>query len=85
MDANKLKVLQEEGYKIQKVCALCTHGGFKKNGDEWGLCAIHVYEHLKHSDETRNLSINKFGTCPEFKLSDRQKAMLGDWTQFIVD
>ena len=63
MDKNKLKKLKEIGYHIKKCCGLCRHSHIKKL---WGTCEKHDYEHLKHTDALRQLSINVYGTCKDF-------------------
>lgn len=80
MDANKRKVLIDIGYKIQPCCGLCKHSVFP-NGN-WGGCNIQTYDHLKHSDSRRQLSIHKFGTCPKFELDEIKKADLGKFDEF---
>lgn len=65
MDANKLKVLREVKYRLQKCCGLCTHGWFPK--DDWGTCEAHTYEHQKHTEGNRRLSIHKYGSCHLFE------------------
>lgn len=82
MDKNKLKVLQEIGYEIKPVCGLCTHGVFVKNGD-FGGCAIKAYDHLKHSAADKPLSINCYGSCPEFKYDDKNDVSLHGFREFL--
>lgn len=82
MDANKLKVLQEIEYKISAVCSLCLHGEFPQN--DFGTCSIHTYEHQKHSDQTRKLSVHKLGSCAMFTENQQAIAKLGSYEQFLV-
>jgi len=63
MDANKLEVLKKEGYKIRPCCGLCKNGHFR-GFDQWGVCKIKFYDHIKHGDR-RELSVNEFGICQD--------------------
>lgn len=71
MDENKLKKLQEIGYQIKNVCAMCQHSEFSNQTTLWGVCLIQNYNHLKHTDSTRQLSICKYGSCGKFKKSEK--------------
>lgn len=85
MDANKLKVLQEVGYRINSHCGICRHADLSKDG--WGYCGVHFYNHLKHSEERSRLSINRMGSCPRFELDEQALAVLGlhQFAQFLKD
>jgi hypothetical protein len=61
VDANKAKKLRELEYVIKGTCATCVHGVFR--GDAWGTCLAWQYDHLKHSEATRQLSIHMSGRC----------------------
>ena len=67
MDENKVKKYEELGYKIAKVCGNCIHSRFTPH-TVWGTCSKYTYEHLKHAEAERNLSIHKFGVCPFAEL-----------------
>lgn len=82
MDVNKLKVLQKIEYKIAPVCSLCLHGEFPQN--DFGICSIQTYAHLKHSEQTRNLSIHRYGHCDMFTGNQKAIAKLGSYEQFLV-
>lgn len=82
MDNNKLIMLRAIGYKVNKCCGLCKHGTFPNNN--WGTCKIHKYEHLKHTGEARELSINKFGVCGSFEEGENISAELGKFAEFMV-
>lgn len=81
MDKNKLKVLQDLPYKIKAVCGNCIHADLKE-GVRFGTCKITSYEHLKHSAETSQLSIYKFGSCPKHEFGDQYEYVLGAWAEF---
>jgi len=88
MDNNKLKKLRELKYSIRRCCGLCAHAKFNflDHGDVWGICMIHQYEHLKHTDRIRQLSINQFGYCDSFKWNKHIKNNgLNNWTEFLED
>ena len=62
MDANKKKKLQQIGYRYPNVCKNCASSTFGK-GQSWGTCHKHQYNHQKHTDAVRQLSVNAFGIC----------------------
>jgi hypothetical protein len=83
MDANKLAMLRESGYRIAKSCGLCKHGVFVGTGD-WGSCAVKTYEHLKHTGPKRQLSIYRGGACTDkFEPSDQLDTVLGAYREFL--
>ena len=82
MDLNKLKVLRELNYAINKVCSLCKHSNFHPNTN-WGSCNLHEYEHLKHTGPARNLSIHKAGSCSSFEANEDELALLGAFEEFL--
>jgi len=80
MDANKRQELLSLGYSIPGTCGICKHGEFNK--DTFGTCAVHDYQHLKHTGERRHLSVYAHGRCRDFEL-DENKARLGLWQEFV--
>lgn len=83
MDNNKLKKLREIKYAILRCCGMCEHGKWNQvrtpNGP-WGTCALHTYEHLKHSGPPRQMSIHQFGSCDDWtQASDHN---IGAWEEF---
>lgn len=62
MDANKLDKLRAINYQVHPTCGTCTWGGFRINS-EFGLCSLHVYEHQKHTESERPLSVYVHGSC----------------------
>mgnify|MGYP003613172759 CR=1 FL=1 len=77
MDANKLIKLNKINYEIKRCCGICEHANVFN--DNWSTCKIHTYEHEKHSEANRQLSIFKFGYCSQFKFN----AELGTWKEFL--
>ncbi len=65
MDANKLVKLKVIGYTIRKACGNCVHSLFPNPNTDWGTCYKHTYEHLKHSNQKRQLSIHRSGVCAD--------------------
>lgn len=67
MDENKVKVLEEIGYKINSCCVNCVHGEFYTLG--FGSCHKNTYVHLKHQNPEggRPLSVHATGWCPQFE------------------
>lgn len=66
MDANKLQKYHEVVYGIQRSCQLCKFASFRQQSN-WGQCVKHTYDHLKHSDSNRHLSIYRSGVCADFE------------------
>ena len=62
MDANKLVKLKVIGYQVRQTCRNCVHANFGF-GALWGTCNLHTYQHQKHTDQVRQLSINVSGRC----------------------
>jgi hypothetical protein len=83
MDANKLIALKALPYVIQPVCGLCKHGKFPNN--DWGSCEATKYEHLKHSEATRDISIHRYGSCPNFESDVVRVGMLARFQEFFED
>lgn len=81
MYENKRLVLKEIDYQIHGVCGLCEHGDFPP-GSDWGTCRIHDYDHLKHSDSQRSLSISVYGSCPKFSWAPEAAQALGKFAEF---
>jgi hypothetical protein len=81
VDENKLLMLRGMAYRIERVCGLCKNGWFPKDG--WGTCEVHTYEHLKHTQGRRQLSIHRFGSCGAFDLDPKRASLLGSFKQFL--
>jgi len=79
MDQNKLKKLHDIGYKINGCCGICAHAN--SFNDDWTTCKVHTYNHLKHTDEVRQLSVFIFGSCPQFEL--HPDVDLEKWNEFL--
>ena len=77
MDKNKYLKLQEIHYKIYRCCGSCMHANYFN--DDWSTCKIHVYNHQKHSESLREMSIFKYGSCSQYvPIRD-----LGMWEDFL--
>jgi len=83
MDENKLKKLEDIGYKIKRTCALCKNSEFPSFTAIWGVCKIQNYSHLKHTDANRQLSICRYGQCGKFELNENID--FGKFNCFIED
>lgn len=84
MDENKRQQLIAIEYRINPCCAICLHGKFKPNND-FGQCEFprNTYQHLKHSGEKHNLSINRLGFCHSFQLDESKKGFFHGFAEFI--
>ncbi len=83
MDANKMTKLKEVGYHIPETCGICAHSSFNSSGEEWGDCSKHGYDHLKHSDNPRKLSIFRGGVCNQFVSDPIAMQRLGHFKEFL--
>ncbi len=87
MDANKLKKLRELDYEIRtRFCSTCKHGNFLVKGGPYGACKLHTYEHLKHTDSVRQLSVHRFGCCKDFEAATNLNLVTSidyTWEEFI--
>jgi len=68
MDKNKKEKLLDVEYVVRRCCLNCCYSLFKNN-DDWGLCTKFSYNHLKHSESGRHLSIVKSGYCSRHNWS----------------
>jgi hypothetical protein len=84
MDANKREKLVQIGYKVRRTCGNCQHGAIP-TGKTWGTCKVESYEHKKHSDTTRELSIHGFGHCDQHEYKDGTWLDLGRFAEFAED
>jgi len=84
MDENKLKKLKEIGYKIQECCGVCNFRNFNL-GAEFGMCLCYKYEHKKHTESKRHLSINRYGHCRSFRWSADFLVNLKGFREFVAD
>lgn len=66
MDANKLIKLREVGYVVRKTCGNCVFSKLNPSTG-WGTCALHAYEHQKHSEAQRQMSIVASGRCTSWE------------------
>lgn len=82
MDANKRVKLQQISYRIQKCCGICKHGQFNP-GRAFGVCDVHSYEHLKHTDSTRSLSVYQFGGCPNWEEDEGCSHEMHSFREFM--
>jgi hypothetical protein len=82
MDDNKVEKYHEIDYTILKVCGTCIHARFKPR-NVWGTCSKYAYDHMKHTDSHRQLSIYKFGTCPSAEVDNAIRDALGKYAILI--
>jgi hypothetical protein len=75
MDQNKRKQLQVLQYKILPTCGRCVHGDFKDY--QWGTCRKHTYQHQKHTEATRQLSIHASGYCSPEHFQSKMENLHG--------
>lgn len=82
MDRNKLKVLKDVGYTVRKCCGFCQHF-VGTLSTMWGDCRFYAYEHVKHADNPRDLSVHVMGTCPKFVESMAMRPHLGGFADLV--
>lgn len=83
MDANKLILLNHVDYKVCRCCYFCKHAEPFLAHNNWSTCRKHLYQHLKHTGEMRQMSILKFGVCRDFEFADVYQTGLGAFSQFL--
>lgn len=76
MDENKAERLREIGFTLKNCCGSCTH--FRRSDQVFGVCDFRTYEHKKHSDATRKLSVVAYGYCDDFELTMQYRG----WEEF---
>jgi len=82
MDENKRLKLVDIGYEIRPVCITCVYGRFSPNS-HFGDCVRWKYDHLKHSDSHRDLSVYRAGSCGEHELNPGTEAALHGFKEFV--
>jgi hypothetical protein len=86
MDENKRKKLLEIKYKIQPCCGNCKHF-FNIAHNIFGVCDKYTYNHLKHNESKRRLSVNEVGICESghewIDGFDSYQHMIGKFAEFI--
>lgn len=85
MDENKRLKLVELCYAIANTCSSCMHSRFSNEKTPFGDCGVQTYDHLKHSDSKRPLSIHRDGSCDKYKRSPSSELVLGLWLPFAAD
>lgn len=83
MDANKLRVLQSIDYAVS-ACGVCRHAEIAP-GRDWGTCRAKTYEHQKHTDTTRQLSIFRYGRCGDFEAEPNLDNYLDGFAEFLPE
>ena len=82
MDANKLKVLQDIGYRILPTCGTCVHRHISP-GQSWGTCVRYTYQHQKHTGKPRQLSVYVGGGCQAHEYDEAAQKALEGFGQFV--
>lgn len=82
MDQNKVKKLQEVGFRILPTCSRCKYGRFATSNNFFGTCAKFTYDHQKHSQNPRQLSVHSSGSCEFFETHPLET--IEKWEEFIV-
>lgn len=82
MDANKLRKIQAINYRILPTCELCINSRFPNTLASFGTCKLELYEHRKHTEAMRDLSIFRGGTCDKHDWNEHALGRLGTWAQF---
>lgn len=83
MDRNKLRVLQSIDYAVS-ACGVCANAQIEP-GRDWGTCAVKTYQHEKHSDSTRQLSIYRYGRCDDFTARADLPFVLDKFAEFLPE
>jgi hypothetical protein len=81
MDENKREKLVEIGYKLQPCCGTCAHSVIL-GASMFGSCIEHEYEHLKHTDRWRGMSVSRYGHCDHFVFNVDLEGQFGKFLEF---
>ncbi|HUU89441.1 MAG TPA: hypothetical protein VMX17_17035 [Candidatus Glassbacteria bacterium] len=81
MDEAKRKKLNEIDYKITRICDNCRNSALRGS---WGVCFKHNYEHQKHTESNRQLSIHRSGTCKHHEFKDGFIEYIHKFAEFIT-
>ena len=81
MDPKKRLKLVEVGYSFPPACWRCSNASFRK-GSDFGTCGAHEYDHEKHTENPRQLSIHRGGSCSSFEPGD--DGLPAEWAEFLA-
>ena len=59
---------------------LCKH--YTAGMDLWGTCKFYTYQHMKHTNETRQLSIHALGGCRKWERNYDIDPFGVTWAEF---
>ena len=84
MDKNKLKVLQDIDYKVQRTCGNCDWfvGDSYTKSIMFSTCSKHTYEHKKHIGPERKLSVHRDGVCDKHEWNGNALNFMHSYSQF---
>lgn len=77
MDANKLQKLKDLDYSVRRACGNCKYYNLAAGSSRFSTCQLHTYDHLKHTDTTRQLSVNLYGHCSSHEWNNRSVGQMG--------
>ena len=83
MDDNKAKALRELGYTVRRCCANCTHWTNVPPDHWWSTCQINYYDHLKHTDGVRLLSVVYCGCCHKHSFHPDWGKTIHGFSEFL--
>jgi hypothetical protein len=73
MDRAKLQKMREVGVRVVRTCQTCRH---REPADgRWSHCALHEYEHEKHSG-SRQLPAHAWLVCDSWEAAPVSKFLL---------
>ena len=61
----------------------CVHGRFENPYEVFGTCRRFSYQHLKHSEKQRELSVFKAGSCAGHEPNPGTEAALHGFKEFV--
>jgi hypothetical protein len=79
MDANKLMMLRQVKFTVQRTCYFCLY--VRKGSTDFGTCKKHMYYHMKHK-ERREMSVHSSGNCDKWER-DFAVVIGVAWEEFI--
>jgi hypothetical protein len=84
MDENKLQKLKDVDYTVKRVCGNCRFfSGEKHESKNFSTCIQHTYEHQKHTESKRYLSVHVTGYCEKHVWCQQVVGFMHAFAQFM--
>lgn len=85
MDPNKLTKLKEIDYAVRRVYGNCEYIVQPDSRNGFSTCIMYRYNHQKHTNTKRNLSVSLHGHCDKHKWRSNSDSVLGSFADLKED